>query len=90
MTEDLHSSITDLVARYRAGQVVATQDEAQAWVITRCSRATWFRFMASPEAPAGMCLKLGRKRLLSLPVFLRWLNVDLDAAGAKAEADHAH
>ena len=73
-------TVRELQERYQAGEIVLTCDEARPWEIVKVSRASWYRFMASDEAPAGLCLKLGRRRLLSLPVFLEWLGAKLDDA----------
>lgn len=75
--DDLHSSVHDLVARYRAGVVVVTPDESAPWVILRCSRASFYRAMAKGEVPG--VLTLGRTRRLQLGTLLSWLGVDLDA-----------
>ena len=69
--EDLHSSIADLVALYRAGQIVVTPDEAEPWKIVRCSRASWFRAMAKGEVPG--VLTLGRTRRLQLRALLDFI-----------------
>ncbi len=73
-------TLRDLQAAYLAGEVVVTCDEAEPWKIAKVSRSSWYRFMASDEAPAGLCLKLGRRRLLSLPVFLAWIGAKPDQA----------
>lgn len=67
-------SIHDLAARYRAGQATITADEA--YPVVGVSRASFYRAMAAGDVPG--VLKLGRKRLLSLPVFLAWLGVDVE------------
>jgi len=73
MTPDDRPSIHDLVAKWRAGQATITADEA--WpVLGNVPRASFYRSMARGEVPG--VLKLGRRRLLSLPVFLHWLGVD--------------
>jgi len=69
--EDLHSSVADLVARYRAGQIVVTPDEASPWLIVKCSRASFYRAMARGEVPG--VLTLGRTRRLQLGTLLEWL-----------------
>lgn len=69
------ASIHDLVAACRAGQATIVADEA--YQVVGISRAGLYRAMAAGEVPG--VLKLGRKRLLSLPVFLKWLGVDLDS-----------
>ena len=69
-------NLADLQAAYRAGHAVVTPDEAEPWKIAKCSRASWYRFMNSPEAPTGLVLRLGHLRRLSLPVLLHWLGVD--------------
>ena len=71
------SSIHDLVARYRAGQATITADEAHP--VVGVSRASFYRAIAAGEVPG--VLKLGRKRLLSLPVFLTWLGIDTGGRG---------
>ncbi|HZL07030.1 MAG TPA: hypothetical protein VFE45_16680 [Coriobacteriia bacterium] len=69
--EDLHSSINDLVALYRAGTIVVTPDEASPWVILKCSRASFYRAMSKGEVPG--VLTLGRTRRLQLGTLLEWL-----------------
>jgi hypothetical protein len=69
--DDLHSSVHDLVALYRAGTVVVTPDEAEPWVILRTSRASFYRGMARGEVPG--VLTLGRTRRLQLGTLLEWL-----------------
>lgn len=69
--DDLHSSIADLVARYRAGTIVVTPDEASPWLIVKCSRASFYRAMARGEVPG--VLTLGRARRLQLKALLEWL-----------------
>ena len=82
---DLHSSIFDLIDSYHAGQATITASQAYP-VVGNVSRAAFYRSMAAGEVPG--VLKLGRKRLLSLPVFLKWLGVDLDEpGGGMAEAE---
>lgn len=71
------SSMHDLAARYRAGQATITADEA--YPVVGISRASFYRAMEAGDVPG--VLKLGRKRLLSLPVFLAWLGVDLGPDG---------
>lgn len=75
--EDLHFSIHDLVAAYRDGRATITAE--QAFPVVGVSRSAWYRFLKSPDVPPGLCLEIGRKRLISLSVFMRWLSVDLDA-----------
>jgi len=77
--DDLHSSVNDLVALYRAGTLVVTPDEASPWTILRCSRASFYRAMAKGEVPG--VLTLGRTRRLQLGTLLHWLGVDIDAPG---------
>ena len=74
------SSIHDLVACYRSGRATITAD--QAYMVVGVSRASFYRSMARGEVPG--VLKLGRKRLLSLPVFLAWLGVDLQSGSSDA------
>ena len=86
MTPDDRPGIHDLIAAWRAGQATCTVDEALP-VLGNVPRASFYRFLRSPDAPPGLCLALGRKRLISLSVFMRWLSIDLDAPDAKVEAD---
>lgn len=72
---DLHSSIFDLVDAYRAGQATITADEA--YPVIGVSRAALYRSMAAGEL--DFVRALGRKRLILLGPFLKWLGVDLDA-----------
>ena len=76
-------SVADLQAMRRAGEYVATFDDVRPWDITKCSRASWYRFMASDDAPRGLCLRLGRKRLLCIPVFLQWVGASDDGPGGE-------
>ena len=76
MPVDDRPSIHDLIAQWRAGQATITADEA--WPIVGVPRASFYRSMARNEVPG--VLKLGRRRLLSLPVFLHWLGVDDEAS----------
>ncbi len=75
--EDMHSGVTDLMELYRAGTIVVTPDEAQPWLIVKCSRASFYRAMAAGEVPG--VLVLGRSRRLQLKALLLWIGVDLDA-----------
>ena len=52
------------------GRATITADEA--YPIVGVSRAAFYRSMAAGEVPG--VLKLGRKRLLSLPAFLAWID----------------
>lgn len=56
---------------YEAGEAVVRVDEAKPWLLLKCSRSTFYRNMAAGEVPG--VLHLGRRRLLQLPTFLRWL-----------------
>ena len=82
--DEIHS-VHDLIAAHRAGRATITVDEALP-VLGTVPRASFYRFLKSPDAPPGLCLALGRKRLISLSVFMRWLSIDLDAPDAKVEA----
>ena len=77
MPTDLHSSVSDLVELYRAGTIVVTPDEAEPWLILKCSRASFYRSMAAGAVPG--VLSLGRMRRLQLKALLEWLGVDLEA-----------
>lgn len=81
--DDLHSSVADLVVRWRAGQIVVTPDEAEPWKILKCSRASFYRAMAKGEVPG--VLTLGRTRRLQLGTLLEWLGVDLGAPGCNGD-----
>ena len=60
----------DLRTLYQAGQATITADEA--WpALGNVSRSTFYRAMAAGEVPG--VLKLGRKRLLSLAAFVKWI-----------------
>jgi hypothetical protein len=85
--DDLHSSITDLVALYRAGVVMARPDEVTPWEHCRESRASWFRQAKAGEFDSFV-RRLGRSYRLLLGPYLAWLSVDLDEpGGARAEAE---
>ena len=72
---DLHT-LHDLAAKWRAGQATISADEA--WPIVGCPRCSFFRAMSRGEVPG--VLKLGRRRLIALGPFLKWLGVDDDEA----------
>jgi len=69
-----HSSVHELVAAYRNGQATITADEA--WPVVGVPRASFYRAMSRNEIPG--VLRLGRKRLIALGTFLRWLGVEDD------------
>ena len=48
-------NVHELRTRLEAGEVVATCEELEPWKITKCSRATWYRFMASGRHRRGWC-----------------------------------
>jgi len=81
MTPDDRPGIHDLIAKWRAGQATITADEA--FPILDVPRASLYRSMARGEIPG--VLKLGRKRLIALGPFLRWLGA-LEDDDAKAAA----
>jgi predicted DNA-binding transcriptional regulator AlpA len=67
-------NLHDLQAAYRDGRATITADEA--YPVVGVSRAAFYRSMAAGEVPG--VLKLGRKRLLSLPAFLAWIDPTTD------------
>jgi hypothetical protein len=73
--EDMRSStadlVADLVARYRAGEVVVKVDDAKPWVICGISRASWYRRMNEGAIPG--VLALGRTRRLQLGALLKFV-----------------
>ena len=68
-------TVAELIERYRSGRATCTFDEALP-AVGNVSRATFYRAAAAGEVPG--VLKLGRKRLLSIPVLLEWLGVPTD------------
>lgn len=46
---------------YAAGEAVVKVDEAEPWLLLKCSRSTFYRSMAAGEVPGD--LTLGRRRL---------------------------
>lgn len=66
-------TVRELQMAHIMGEYVMRCEDARPWEAVKCSRAAWYRFMASADCPPGLCLKLGRRQLLSLPVFLRWI-----------------
>lgn len=73
-TKAPQSSVHDLVAAYRNGQAIITADEA--YPVVGVPRASFYRAMAKGEVPGT--LSLGRRRLIALGPFLRWLGVEDD------------
>jgi hypothetical protein len=63
-------NLHELLSEWQRGRAVVTYDEARPDGI---SRASFYRMAAAGEIPG--VLTLGRKRLLSLPVYLQWLGV---------------
>jgi len=82
--ERSQTSVFDLLDAWRAGRATITAEEA--FPVCGVSRSAFYRFLKSPEAPPGLCLEIGRKKLISLSVFMRWLSIDPDQPGAKADA----
>lgn len=77
MTPEIsQSNVFDLQAAWRAGRATITPEEAIP--VVGVSRSAFYRFLKSPEVPPGLCLAIGRKKLISLSVLARWLSVDLD------------
>ena len=70
-------NVQEFKDRAAAGDVVIPVNEAKPWERLHVSRASFYRAMQRGEIPG--VLRLGRKRLLSLPVFLAWLGVDDEA-----------
>ena len=68
-------SIHDLRKLYLAGQATIPADRA--WPVLGVSHSTFYRSMAAGEVPG--VLALGRKRLISLGPFLRWIDDDPEA-----------
>jgi len=71
----------DLIRLYQGGEYVVDVQAAAPWTITHCSRASWYRFMKSPQAPSGMCLRLGTRWKLALGPFLDWISASPPGAG---------
>ena len=69
-------NLHDLQEARRAGRATVTFDEA--YPAVGVARATFYRAAAAGEVPG--VLKLGRKRLLSLTMFLAWLGADDEGA----------
>ena len=63
--------VSELQDLYRAGVVVVKPDEAEPWVILRCSRASFYRAMARGEVPGT--ISLGRTRRLQLRALLDFI-----------------
>jgi predicted DNA-binding transcriptional regulator AlpA len=63
-------TLVDLQELARAGQATITADEAYP-VLGNVSRASFYRAMKAGEVPG--VLRLGRKRLLSLAAFVKFL-----------------
>ena len=61
----------ELQALYRAGEAVIPVDEAEPWTLLHVSRATFYRACQRNEVPG--VLRLGRRRLLRLDLFLHWV-----------------
>lgn len=72
-------SIAEMEASVDAGDRLQRVDRVEPWELAHCARATWYRFMASADAPAGLYRTIGRRRLLCLPVFLEWLGATTKA-----------
>ncbi len=77
-----------LIREWQTGRAVVTFDEARPDSI---SRASFYRMAAAGQIPG--VLTLGRKRLLSLPVYLEFLGVPheivwpvQEARGCKCQA----
>ena len=68
-------TVADLRTLYQAGKATITADEAYP-VLGNVSRASFYRAMAAGEVKG--VLRLGRKRLIALGPFLRWLGADED------------
>ena len=69
-------TVAEMQAAIHAGDLVAPFDKAEPWKLTHVSRATFHRWVRSPDCPPGLCLQIGRRRLLSLPVFLRMIGAE--------------
>ena len=80
MTPDNRPTLLDLIADRRAGRATCTADEA--YPVVGVPRASFYRSMNRGEVPG--VLRLGRKRLIALGPFLRWLGVDDDEAAGQA------
>ena len=74
-------NLRELQALKRAGQPIITCDEAEPWKLAHCSRASWYRAMGRGEF--DFVRSLGRKRLLLLSGYLRWLGADDDPTDPK-------
>jgi len=80
MPADELRNVHDLIAAHRAGRATCTADEA--YPVVGVPRASFYRSMNRGEVPG--VLRLGRKRLIALGPFLRWLGVDDDEAAGQA------
>ena len=63
-------NLHELLREWRSGRAVVTLDEGRP---AELSRASFYRMAAAGQIPG--VLTLGRKRLLSLPVYLEFLGV---------------
>jgi len=70
----------ELQALHRAGEAVVPVDAAEPWQILHVSRATFYRAMQRGEVPG--VLRLGRRRLLRLDLFISWVSGPREAATA--------
>lgn len=84
LADDLHT-LNDLIAAHRAGVATITAD--QAWPIVGVPRASFYRAMARGEVPGR--LALGRRRLIALGPFLKWLGAEDDAKEAPVNGDES-
>ncbi len=73
----------ELMGAWREGRATVTFDEAYP-ALTTVSSASFYRMAAAGELPG--VLKLGRKRLLSLPVYLEYLGVPHETIWGGEEA----
>jgi len=71
-------TLADLQALYRAGEAVVPVDKAEPWTLLHVSRATFYRACQRNEVPG--VLRLGRRRLLRLDLFLHWVGAPLPLA----------
>jgi hypothetical protein len=82
MTADDRPTLLDLIAAHRAGQATCKANVAAR--VLDVPIATFYRAMARGEVPGR--LALGRRRLIALGPFLKWLGAEDDDDDAKAAA----
>lgn len=79
-------TVAELEALRAAGEVVVPVDRAKPWEILGVSRATLYRALQRGEVPG--VLRLGRRRLLRIDVFVRWLAGEVLSPVEASEKKH--